>query len=326
MSLNQPAKEYSPALLGVDLSRHHIRLGIVAPDGKLITFRRELYPDEAAGDSRGLMDFVISAVGRMIEEHAASYPVSAIGVAFPGLVDQTARRVLMMPASADLGGIDVYRELEAAFGLPLRFETNSNAAALAEMTQGVAVGVRNWAYLHIGANVSAGIVLDGEIRRGRSGLGGAIGGMLIDPERIGESVTLESMVSADNIVRRTRDRLKRDNTSSLSRLGAMGGGFSYDDIISAAHLGDDLARMMMQRTGAFIAMALAGVITLLNLEMVAVGGVPSGRAFLVPAIIEGARQLTLAPAFEDCRIVEAEMGGEAAVIGAALLAAQSRKV
>lgn len=327
MSLKYSPKESSndpvqtgPVLLGVDLSRHHIRLGAVSSGGKLLTFRRELYPESNEPDPRRLADFIISTIRQMIDEHGASSPVTSIGVAFPGMVNQHTRQVLLLPKSADLSGLDIYNEIESAFRLPLRFDMNANASAYAEMRSGIARGVSNWLYLHIGANVGAGLVLGGKLQRGKSGLAGAIGQMLIDPERIGENVTLESMVSADNIVRRTRDRLKRDNTSSLSRLGAMGG-FSYDDIISAAHLGDDLAKMMMQRTGTFISMALAGIISLLDLEMIAVGGAPAGRPFLVPAIAEGVRQLAFAQAYEDCRIVEAEMGAEAAVIGAALLAA-----
>lgn len=323
MSMKHTPNESSnePVLLGVDLSRHHIRLGVVASGGKLLTFRREIYPEKSEGDPRRLADFIISTIRQMIEEQGSSSSLQAIGIAFPGIVNQHTREVRRLPKTADLSGLDIYGEFSSAFGLPLRFETNANAAACAEMQAGIARGVSDWLYLHIGANVSAGIVLGGQIQRGKSGMAGAIGQMLIDPERIGDAVTLESMVSADNIVRRTRDRLQRDKTSSLSRLGAMGG-FSYDDIISAAHLGDDLAKMMMQRTGAFIALALSGVISLLNLEMVAVGGAPAGRAFLVPAIAEGSSRLTLSEAFEDCRIVEAEMGAEAAVIGAALIAAQ----
>jgi len=299
-----------PVLLGVDLSRHHIRLGVVASGGKLLTFRREIYPEKSEGDPRRLADFIISTIRQMIEEQGSSSSLQAIGIAFPGIVNQHTREVRRLPKTADLSGLDIYGEFSSAFGLPLRFETNANAAACAEMQAGIARGVSDWLYLHIGANVSAGIVLGGQIQRGKSGMAGAIGQMLIDPERIGDAVTLESMVSADNIVRRTRDRLQRDKTSSLSRLGAMGG------------FRDDLAKMMMQRTGAFIALALSGVISLLNLEMVAVGGAPAGRAFLVPAIAEGSSRLTLSEAFEDCRIVEAEMGAEAAVIGAALIAAQ----
>lgn len=100
------------------------------------------------------------------------------------------------------------------------------------------------------------------------------------------------------------------------------GGFSYDDIIEQAHLGDDLAKLMLQRTGTFLAMTIADVISLLNLEMIAVGGAPAGRQILVSAIESEVQKRASALALADCRIVAAEIGAEATVIGAALLAAQ----
>jgi predicted NBD/HSP70 family sugar kinase len=127
------------------------------------------------------------------------------------------------------------------------------------------------------------------------------------------------MVSAENIARRTRRRLERDSTSSLSRLRIMGG-FTYDDIVSAANNGDDLARLMLQRTGKFIGMAIAEVINLLDLSLVAIGGAATARRFLVPAIAQEVEQRASELLYANCQIVAAELGAEASVIGAALLA------
>jgi glucokinase len=307
-------------LLGIDLGGNHIRIGTVERNGRLMAFRREPYSEQATQNSRALADQILTVARQMVDEHTSTSPVSALGIAFPSPVDQRNQRVLPMPHLPSLADIDLHGEFSRAFGVPVYFDNNANAAAYAEMTEGIAQGVDDWLYLHIGANVSAGLVLGGKLQRGRSGLAGAIGQVRIDPERNGDSVQLEMMVSAQNIVRRTRDRLKRDKTSSLSRLGAMGG-FTYDDIIAAAHGGDDLAKMMLQRTGIFIAMAIADVTSLLNLSMIAVGGAPAGRPFLVQAIAQETQQRVSEEAFYDCRIVSAELGAEAGVIGAAILAA-----
>src|SRR5262245_16441601 len=308
------------ALLGVDLGSNHIRIGTVAPDGKLLSFRREPYSDQTREDSRALADHVLSVTKQLIDEQPA---IRAIGVAFPGLIYQSNRRVVDLAQLPSLQKIDLHKEFSETFGRPVHFEHNANAAAFAEKLLGVAKEVNDFLYLHIGANVSVGLVLGGELQRGASGLAGALGQMKIYAEHIGESVPLEFMVSAENIVRRTQERLKRDKTSSLSRLGAMGG-FSYDDIISAAHGGDELAKIMLQRTGLFIATALADVISLLNLSLIAVGGAPGGRSFLVPAITKEVQIRVSEEAYSDCKILAAEIGAEAGVIGAALLAGQSR--
>jgi glucokinase len=331
MTQNFPPTESSQeafkeaGLLGVDLGGNHIRIGTVERSGRLLAFRREPYSEKATQKSRALADQILTVTRQMAHEHTSTSLISAIGVAFPSTVNQQTQRVLPMPHLPSLAEIDLHREFSREFGVPVYFDNNANAAAYAEMTQGIAQGVDDWLYLHIGANVSAGLVLGRKLQRGRSGLAGAIGQVRIDPERNGDSVQLETMVSAQNIVRRTRDRLKRDKTSSLSRLGAMGG-FTYDDIIEAAHGGDDLAKMMMQRTGIFIAMAIADVTSLLNPSMIAVGGAPAGRPLLVQAIAQETQQRVSEEAFYDCRIVAAELGAEAGVIGAALLASYKAQI
>ena len=295
-------------------------------DGKLLDFRREpQHEDTTASIGRSIADQLLAAAGQMIAAHSAGGRISAIGVALPGLIHHSTHQIVNLPNVPSLVGLDLFAEFKNAFGLPVYFENNANAAAFAEMTCGVAKGESDWLYLHIGSGIGAGLVLDGKLRRGKSGFAGEIGHINIDPEGnecpCGSFGCLETVASAPNIVRRTRDRLRKDATSSLSRLGAVRG-FTYDDIIAAAKTGDELAKMMLQRTGFFIGRAVAGVINLLNLSMVAVGGSLDGRAFLVPAIIEETRRRGFPAVSGDCRIVAAQLEGEAGVIGAALLAAK----
>jgi glucokinase len=318
----------SPVCLGVDLGSQYIRIGTVDQTGRLLAFRREPYT--AAGDGaesgRALADQLLAAVQRLLNEQSAALPITAIGVGFPGLVHQTTHRIVKLPHAPSLVNLNLYQEFEGAFRLPVTFENNTNAAAFAEISRGVARGVSDCLYLGIGTGIGAGLVLDGKLRRGKSGFAGEIGHINIDPDGIecacGSFGCLETMASAPNIVRRTRARLQRDSTSSLSHLGAQHQ-FTYEDIITAAHSGDDLARLMMKRTGHFIGMAVADVINLLNLSMVVIGGAPAARPFLVPAITEEASRRAFAAAFEDCQIVAGELGEEAGVIGAALLASKA---
>ncbi|MGE0128402.1 MAG: ROK family protein [Blastocatellales bacterium] len=314
---------HKSALLGVDLGSNHIRVGTVDPTGHVLAFRREPYSEQARKNPRALADQILSVVKQMMDDQTATAPVSAVGVAFPGLVNQDTRRVIEISQLPNLAEIDLHQEFTRAFGVPTHFENNANAAAVAEMRVGAARGVNDWLYLHIGANVSAGLALGGRLHHGKSGLAGAIGNMSVYAEHLGSSVPLQSMASAESVVRRTRERLQKDRTSSLSKLGAMGG-FTYDDIIAEAHAGDDLAKLMLSRTGTFIAMAIADVINLLNLAMVAIGGAPAARPFLAASIAAGVRERTFAAAINDCRIVAAELEVEASVIGVALLAGEGK--
>ncbi|MBI1761687.1 MAG: ROK family protein [Acidobacteria bacterium] len=305
--------------LGVDLGSHHIRVGVLNQAGQLSDFHRENYATDPLEPRNG--PALAAQLRALLQQTLQTHPdLAAIGIAFPGLIQQPAQRILKLDHAPGLTALNLHAELQEALPVPLRFENSANAAAFAEMQTGVARGRQDWLYLHIGANVSAGLILGGQLQRGQSGLAGALGEMAIDPEHTGEFVPLESMVSAENIVRRTERRLQRDSTSSLSRLKLLGGSYTYDNIIEAAVQGDDLSRLMLQRTGKFIGMAIAEVINLLNLSLVAIGGAPAARNFLVPAIAAEAEQRAAEIIFADCQIVAAELGAEASVIGAALLA------
>jgi glucokinase len=308
-------------VLGIDLGSHVIRLGKVTTSNQVEGFRREPYTEEAARDGHALVDQLRRVIARTIHEQTGA-AIAGIGIAVPGLVHATTRRIHGLNNLPDLRSIDLHSALEKEFGLPVIIENNAYAAAGAEMALGTARGVDNFLYLHIGPNVSAGLVLEGRLQHGRSGLAGAIGRMNIYVEHLATSVQLEELVSASNIVRRTRLRLERDKTSALSRLST-GGGFTYDDIIDCAHNGDELSRMMIDRTGIFLAIAIADVISLLNLSMISIGGAVAARQFLVEAVDREVRQRMSEVLRDDCRIVAASLGVEAMVLGSGLIARQT---
>src|SRR5438132_1699000 len=169
--------------IGVDLGSEHIRVGAVNQAGQVLAFRRAPYTaaGEDADSARSLADQLLDAVKQMIAEQSTA-TIGAIGVGFPGLVHQTTYRIVKLPHAPSLGNLDLYQEFEHAFRLPIAFENNANAAAFAEMSRGVARGVNDWLYLSIGTGIGAGLVLDGTLRRGKSGFAGEIGHMNIDPD------------------------------------------------------------------------------------------------------------------------------------------------
>jgi predicted NBD/HSP70 family sugar kinase len=320
--------------LGLDLGKQHLRIGLLDASsnasgnasgntsGALQHFQRFEYsfdPEDTTRSGQLVLDQMLAATKEFIAAQSPGISPRAIGLALPGLIHHETQRIIKLPYVSALAELNVREAFAQAFNAPVTLFNNAQAATHAEMQRGRAQGVSDWLYLHLGANVSAGLVLGGQLQHGKSGLAGALGEMMIDPERTGDFVTLESMVSAENTVRRTQKRLQRDSTSSLSRLGLQRE-FTYNDIVEAAEAGDELARLMLQRTGKFIGLAIGEIINLLNLSLVIVGGSPSARPYLVSAIADEARIHTHPSLYDDCRIVAGELGAEATVIGAALLA------
>ncbi len=287
---------------------------------------------------------VISAAGDVVVRHTADYqsenliggvadlvkildeagPIKSVGVGIPGLVNRETDRVLMSTGLPSAARDDIHSELIKATGLRCELENDANAAAYGEYKAGAGRDTRNIFYIGIGDAIGGAIIMDGKLWLGASGCAGEIGHITINTEGAecvcGNTGCLETVASGPNIVRRARERLDRDSTSSLSTL-AMSENFTTIDVARAANNGDDFSVMMIERTGKSIGIAVASMINLLSIERIILGGaiMEAGDLILKP-IIEEARNRSFQPCFEATTIVAAELGADGVAIGSALLA------
>ncbi len=310
--------------LGVDLGGSMIRAGLVDAAGAVVRERDPVAASEQPGE---LFQQLLEAVGDLLSDETSRSAIAGVGVGIPGPIDPSSRRPISVPELPDLSGIDVYGELRRSTGLPVRIEEDAAAGAYGEFRFGAGRGSRSVLYVQIGTAVVAGMVLDGRIWRGANGLAGGIGSMTIDPNGMegpsGIPGALDTVCSAPNIARRANERLHRDRTSSLSKLVIpRDRELAGSDIAKAAANGDDLAQLIMERTGKYLGIAIGGAISLLNVERVVLGGsvVASAGRCLIDPVIENARVRTAPAAFAACRILPAGLGERSVMIGAGLLA------
>jgi glucokinase len=300
--------------IGINVSGIQARAALIDQSGTLINTKvAEVAPKQ-----------LIPQLAAMVEELGSRSSISAIGVAIPGLVNRQTDRVI---APRDLPATtveDLHGELMRATGLRVELENDANAAAYGEYKVGAGRGARNLFYMMIGNGIGGAIILDGKLWTGASGFAGEVGHITIDTEGIecvcGNTGCLETVASAPSIVRRARERLNRDSTSSLSRL-ALNKSFTAEDVAHQAKDGDDFALMMIERTGKYIGTGVASVINLLNIELVVLGGgVMDAGALILNPIIQEVKRRAFQPCFEATEIVAAKLGLDGAPIGAALLA------
>ena len=301
--------------IGINVSASKIRAALVDEDGRLIERRDDTV------SSQNITPQLAAIAGDL---RPALGVVAAIGVAIPGLVNRQTDRVV---DSRDLPSTmfeDLHGGLTRASGLRVEIENDANAAAYGEFKVGAGRGSRNLFYMMIGNGIGGAIILDGKLWTGASGFAGEVGHITIDTEGLecvcGNTGCLETLASAPSIVRRARERLNRDNTSSLSRL-ALNKNFNAEDVAHEAREGDDFAAMMIERTGKYIGTGVASVINLLNIERIVLGGgvMDAGPLILNPIIHEVKRR-AFQPCFDATSIVISELGLDAAPIGVALLA------
>ena len=313
----QSMSNNSPTYVGVNISGPNVRAALIDDQGRIL----KSHKSEIKAEN------IIEQVASIVHELSVEEKPLAVGIGIPGLVNRQTDRVI---ASRDLPSTvreDLHDEFMRATGLRVELENDANAAAYGEYKVGAGRGSRDIFYMMIGDGIGGAIILDGKLWTGASGFAGEIGHITIDTEGepcvCGNTGCLETVASAPNIVRRARERLNRDSTSSLSRL-ALNKNFTARDVAIQANEGDDFALMMIERTGKYIGTAVANVINLLNIERIVLGGgvMEAGELILNP-IIHEARRRAFQPSFETAQIVAASLSNNAVPIGAALLARDS---
>jgi glucokinase len=170
------------------------------------------------------------------------------------------------------------------------------------------------------------VIFESRIYRGSLGYAGEFGHTTVDPHGLecacGNIGCLETIASGPNIVRRAKERLFRDRSSSLSSLTAPGKGeLTPERIAMEAINGDDFSLMVLERTGKWVGIAMANIVNLLNPDMVVLGGrvMVAGELLLRP-IVQEVRRRAFGSVADHCRVVVSELGGQAGIIGAAMLA------
>ena len=306
--------------IGIDLGGTTIKGALVNAHGEIL---QETRVDTEQSQSEALLDQILT-FARTLNTQAEGRATS-IGIGVPGLVNTQTNRIEIMPNLPEISDVDLPVLLMQELGLPAAIDNDANVASYAELQAGAAQGKRNVFIVTLGTGIGSGIIINGQIYRGAKGFAGEFGHMTIDPEGIecgcGNIGCLETIASGPNIVRRMRERLFRDRTSSLSTLALpRDRELTAEDIGIAARKGDEMAQLMLERTGMFLGIALAAVVNLLNVEMIVLGGgvMEAGDLILKPTTNE-VRRRAFPPSFRDCEIVKAQLGPKAGVIGAALL-------
>lgn len=299
------SEPFSRPAIGVSLSVHEITAVSLAEG-------RAGEPVSAAFDpSLDPIGQIVSLVSTLRD---AGADPEVVGLAIPGLVNRASRSIAHSWEFPGFVDIELKDILSEALGKPVAVENDANAAGFAEYKLGSGQGARQMFYVFLGEGVGGSFIFDGQIWNGTSGFAGEFGSIAIDSE----GTRLESIASTAGIISRTADRMFQDSTSDLSRYGE--DELTITGLVEAAKNGDDLAIMMLERTGSHIGTALSSVINLLNVDRIVIGGrvMDAGDAILDP-IKARAAALSFGPSFNDVSIVSGGLGNNAAAIGAALL-------
>jgi glucokinase len=310
-------------ICAVDLGGTNLRAANIDREGKIHERFRTDSP--RSKPSAAVVAAITSAVQECESESAKrGGHIVGVSIVVPGSVHAETGVLLNAPNIPSLEGFELAPAIESALGQPVLLENDANAAALGEMWQGAARECRTIICLTLGTGVGGGIVLDGRLWRGADGTAGELGHTTVDPFggvqcKCGNVGCLEAYASATAMVRMAREALAQHPSSTLHSINA--DDLTSKTVYSAATEGDELALEVFRRVGVYLGIAMANFIDIFNPEMIVVGGgaAAAWEMFAPHARAEVTKRAFPVPA-QRCRIVRAECGDDAGLLGAAWLA------
>jgi glucokinase len=307
--------------IGVDMGGSKLLAGAVDTD---FSVHHRVQRTLAGLDQSGLLDVAVDAV----EEARAlgGGEVEAVGFGIPSLIDQRTGRAVIA-VNLPLKDVFFAEVMAERLGLPVFVDNDANMAALAEHRAGAALGCNEVVLLTIGTGIGGGLILGGELYRGGIGAAGELGHMVIEingPPCQGNCPNhgcMEAMASGTALAREAVRIAGERPGSALAAALADGRALAGPVVTELAYDGDEAAVEVLELIGTRLGVGISNFVNIFNPEVVVIGGgvMAAGDLLLGPARATVAAR-ALSPSRDVVRIVTAQFGVEAGMVGAAALA------
>ena len=247
-----------PYVIGLDLGGTNSVFGIVDARGDIkatTAIKTKGYPD--------VNDYVAAAVAALepiIESVGGIEMIKGMGIGAPNGNYYTGT----IESAANLewkGSVPFAKLFSEKLGIPVAITNDANAAAIGEMTYGVARGMKNFIMITLGTGVGSGIVCDGKMVYGSDGLAGELGHVIVEPHNgrecgCGRKGCLETYCSATGVARTAREIISSSEAPTLLREIPLDQ-IESKDVSIAAGKGDEVAKSIMEFTGNLLGRACA---------------------------------------------------------------------
>ncbi len=308
--------------IGIDLGGTNIAVGIVTEDGQIV--KKTSVPTGAQRPFEEIFQDMADCIRKLLAETGIQESqLKSIGIGTPGCLD-TKQGMLIFAGNFKYGKLVNYRELmQKHFNLPVYICNDANAAALAEAKVGAAKGVDNVMMVTLGTGVGGGIIIDGKIYEGHLTAAGELGHIVIvhDGEycTCGRNGCWEAYASVTALIRQTKEAMVANPDSIMNEtpMEKVNGRTSFD----AAKKGDKAALEVVKKYQEYIADGLANLVNVLCPEIIVVGGgiCKEGDYLLGPVNEMMQKRVFGAGLLPERKMVVAQLGNDAGLIGAALL-------
>ncbi|MFH1373090.1 MAG: ROK family protein [bacterium] len=310
---------------GIDIGGTNIKFGLFDSSGKIL--HKEQRPTLAEKGATPLMHLVGNIAERLLCTAAEEdFIIKGLGVGTPGAVDiRTGTVTGPCPNISGWKGMEIGRVLSERLNMSVWVDNDVNTVALAEVRFGAATGADSAVFVTVGTGVGGAVVINGKLWRGATGSAGELGHMIInfdsDQVHAGIPGTIEAYCHSQAILDKVATRMQRETCPILENILEGGSAnLSIRKVFAAAKRGDRLATDIINETAGYLGIGLAGIVNLLNPEVVVIGGgVAQGGAGFIEAVTAEIKKRAFETAVEKLSVVRAALGNDAGFIGAGLL-------
>ncbi|HLJ18314.1 MAG TPA: ROK family protein [Bryobacteraceae bacterium] len=264
-------------ILGIDIGGKRIKTGLVNEAGTLV--------ETASAPTPASLDGFVAAVHELIGRVCAKGQPDAAGIGCKGILHPTDTTVEVLPGTMHyLEGQKLSELFASVFParIPIHADNDARVALAGEAAWGAARGRTEVVMLTLGTGVGGAIISGGKLLRGATGVAGHIGHLTIDPRGpmciCGNRGCLETFFSATAIEQAAGDAVERGCDSMLPPAPTCA------DVFRVAAEGDRVAALIVNEATQTLAAAIAGLVHILDPEIVILGGQISeaGEALFSP--------------------------------------------
>jgi len=323
--------------IGIDFGGTNLRIAAYTPDfGVLQSIG---LPTRLHAGPHAVVDDMCGAILKLLGQYSGTHQLAGIGVGSPGPLELPAGRLHHPPNLPGWDGFHLLAEMEKRLRMPIAIESDANVAVLAEYALGLGkqLGVESLCMLTLGTGVGNGIILDGKLWHGATGMGGEAGHMTIYPDGpvcgCGNKGCLEVCASATAVANAAEQMIGAGKAHGLARLKDGRSALTALDLAQAARQGDPDALSIYTQTGQALGIGLAGLINILNLPLYVVGGgVADSWDLLAPSLFDELERRSYVYALTapgkpassgmpggGTRVLPAKLGPDAGLLGACIL-------
>lgn len=253
-SLYEPLAD-AALVLCIDIGAHHVRAVLADLTGET---REEATVTVGRPDAVHVMDALRTARARLDD------PLIELAVVgSPGVVDPGTGQIRSSPNIAGWEGIQAEAAITETLGLQTTVENDVNLAAIGELAHGAGQGRSSFAYLNVGSGLGAGLVLDGQLHRGHHGAAGEVGYLPVGADPAAETTAsrgpMEKHLSQDAIA---------DAAAQVDPTATR----DPRQLFTRARHGDPVGRAAVAQTVDALAICIASITAVVDIELVLLGG------------------------------------------------------